>query len=137
MMVDAAQVNYWAVLAATIATMMIGFLWYSPVLFGSAWIKQVGLKKEDMSGGGALTYILTALTALIGAYILALLATMGGETTVASGLTVCLLIGIAISAKIGMNYLFENRSFKLYLITAGYHLAAYLVSGLLIGFMQA
>lgn len=30
--------------------MALGFLW-SPVLFGNAWIKQIGMKKEKMSGG--------------------------------------------------------------------------------------
>jgi hypothetical protein len=67
--------------------MVIGFLWYSPVLFGNVWVKQIGKKMEDMSGGGPLTYILTALTALIGSYILALLLTLMDERTIGAGLT--------------------------------------------------
>ncbi|MCD9020825.1 DUF1761 domain-containing protein [Cohnella silvisoli] len=135
-MIDWSEVNYWAVLAATVSTMILGFLWYSPVLFGNAWMKQIGKKKEEMSGGGPLTYILTAVTALVGAWMLALLLTLADKTTISSGLTVGLLVGLSISAKIGMNYLFEGKKIGLYLITIGYHLVSYLVAGLIIGAMQ-
>jgi hypothetical protein len=135
-MLNLSEVNYWAVLIATVVTMVLGFLWYSPVLFGNAWAKLRKLKMEDMSGGGAGTYVLTALTALIGAFLLALLVTMGEETTLVSALTVGLLIGVSISVKIGMNYLFENAPFKLYLITIGYHLVSYAAAGVIIGLMQ-
>lgn len=134
-MIDFTEVNYLAVLASTIATMVIGFLWYSPVLFGHAWVKQQGKKMEEMSGGGPLTYILTAFTALAGAYILALLMTLTDERTIASGLCMGLLIGLSISAKIGMNFLFEGKTRVLYFITIGYHLVSYLIAGLIIGAM--
>ncbi|WEK54380.1 MAG: DUF1761 domain-containing protein [Candidatus Cohnella colombiensis] len=134
-MIDLTEVNYLAVLAATVVTMVLGFLWYSPVLFGNAWMKQVGLKREDMSGGSPLTYILTALTALSGAFILALLQTMVGEPDLLSAVVIGLLIGISVSVKIGMNFLFENKTLGLYLITIGYHLTSYFLAGLIIGAM--
>jgi len=45
------QVNYLAVLACTVVAMILGSLWYSPVLFGNAWMKAIGLKKEDFKKG--------------------------------------------------------------------------------------
>lgn len=132
---DLSEINYLAVLIATAVTMVIGFLWYSPILFGNAWMKQLGKKMEEMSGGGPLTYILTALTALVGAFLLALLMTLTDERSMASGLTIGLIIGLSIAAKIGMNYLFEGRKLGLYLITVGYHLVSYIVMGLIIGAM--
>ncbi|WP_274365010.1 DUF1761 domain-containing protein [Paenibacillus thermotolerans] len=134
-MIHLAEVNYFAVLAATAVTMVLGFLWYSPVLFGNAWMKQVGLRKEDMSGGSPLTYILTALTALGGAFLLALLQSMIEEPSLLSGIVIGLLIGISVSLKIGMNFLFESKTLGLYLITIGYHLVSYLLAGLIIGAM--
>ncbi|WP_167747186.1 DUF1761 domain-containing protein [Cohnella luojiensis] len=128
------EINYWAVFIATIATMVLGFLWYSPVLFGKAWAKQVGLKMEEMSGGNPLTYILTALTVLVGVWILALLLTLT-DSRMDYGLYIGLLLGVAVSAKIGMNYLFENHSFALFLITAGYHIVGFVISGLILGAM--
>lgn len=135
-MVDFAEINYVAVLIATVTTMVLGFLWYSPVLLGNAWMKHRNLSKNEISGGGAMTYILTALTALGGSFILALLLTLTDEPTIWTGLVIGLLIGISVSLKIGMNYLFEGHKLGLYLITIGYHLVSYVIAGLIIGCMQ-
>jgi hypothetical protein len=105
-------------------------------LLGNAWVKQRGLKMEEMSGGGAMTYVLTALTALGGAFILAMLLTLAEESTMLGGLLIGLLIGISVSLKIGMNYLFEDQKLGMYLITIGYHLVSYAIAGLIIGGMQ-
>lgn len=40
-------VNLWAVLGAALATMAIGFLWYSPALFGKPWMLAMGYDAED------------------------------------------------------------------------------------------
>ncbi|WP_219833968.1 DUF1761 domain-containing protein [Paenibacillus sp. R14(2021)] len=133
-MLDFGAIHYWGILVATVVTMVLGFLWYSPVLFGKAWAKQVGLNMADMSGG-AMTYVLTAATALIGVFLLGLLMTVDGGQSVSSGLLLGLIIGLAIAVKIGMNYLFEGRKLSLYFITIGYHLTSYLLSGLIIGLM--
>jgi hypothetical protein len=134
-MIDFTEINYLAVAIATIVTMVLGFLWYSPVLFSNAWVTEMGMKREEMSGGSPYTYVLTALTALFGAFILAILVSMVGEKTILTGITVGLLIGISISVKIGMNFLFESRTLKLYIITIGYHLVTYLLTGIIIGAM--
>lgn len=107
-MIDLGEINYLAVLIATAVTMLLGFLWYFPILLGNAWVKQRGMKMEDMSGGGPATYILTAISALIGVFIVALIASMVDDVTVGTGAVIGLLVGLSVSAKIGMNYLFEN-----------------------------
>jgi len=134
-MMDLSLVNIWAVLLATAVTMVLGFLWYSPVLFGNAWMKRIEKSRDELSGG-PMTYILTALTALLGSIVLSLLLTMVNEPSISSGLLVGLLIGIAVSVKIGMNYLFEGRTWGLYLITIGYHIVTFLLIGFIIGAMQ-
>jgi hypothetical protein len=35
-------VNIWAVLVAAVSSFALGGLWYSPVLFGKAWNREVG-----------------------------------------------------------------------------------------------
>ena len=118
------EVNYLAVLVATLSTMVLGFLWYSPVLFGNAWVKLRNMKMEEMKGGGPITYILTALTAFGGAFVLALVVTLGSESPWLTGLTFGLLIGLSISGLIGMKYLFETSQLPLSFITIGYHLVS-------------
>ena len=43
-------INPWAVLVASVATMVIGFLWYSPILFARPWMRLMGCDPEDTSG---------------------------------------------------------------------------------------
>ena len=49
------QINYFAVLTATLAHYILGALWYSPALFSKQWINAMGLSKskmENMEKGG-------------------------------------------------------------------------------------
>ncbi|MFJ5623440.1 hypothetical protein ACIQD3_12005 [Peribacillus loiseleuriae] len=57
-----------------------------------------------MSGRSPITYILTALTALGGSFVLAVLLMMMKETTLMSGMIVGLLVGISLSVEISMNF---------------------------------
>lgn len=43
------SVSWLAILLATLAAMVIGWVWYGP-LFGKQWRKSAGLKKKDMKG---------------------------------------------------------------------------------------
>jgi hypothetical protein len=40
-------VNLLSVLGAAVATMVIGFLWYSPLLFAKPWMVAMGYDPED------------------------------------------------------------------------------------------
>jgi hypothetical protein len=41
------SINLPAVLVATIYTMVVGFLWYSPLLFAKPWMKEMGYDPND------------------------------------------------------------------------------------------
>lgn len=41
-------VNWFAVIAATVAAMAVGSLWYSPVLFMNRWLKEIGKSQEQL-----------------------------------------------------------------------------------------
>src|ERR1044071_9140930 len=43
-----APFNIWAVLVAALSTFLIGGLWYSPAVFGKAWMKENGFTEEGM-----------------------------------------------------------------------------------------
>ena len=40
-------VNLWSVLVAAVATMILGFLWYSPLLFANPWTLAMGYDPND------------------------------------------------------------------------------------------
>ena len=69
----AVPINYWAVIVATIASMVTGYLWYGPI-FGKQWIKEMGWTAEAMEAakkkGMTKQYCLMALGSLIMAFVL-------------------------------------------------------------------
>ena len=40
------HLNLLAILVAAIATMIVGFLWYSPLLFAKPWMREMGCDPE-------------------------------------------------------------------------------------------
>ena len=44
------HLNWLAVVAAAVSTFLIGGLWYSPMMFGRAWMSANGFKQENLGG---------------------------------------------------------------------------------------
>ena len=42
------ELNYVAILVASLSTFLIGGLWYSPAVFGKSWMKENGFTEEGM-----------------------------------------------------------------------------------------
>jgi hypothetical protein len=40
-------VNLWAILVSALATMVVGFVWYSPLLFARPWMVLMGYDPND------------------------------------------------------------------------------------------
>ena len=62
--------NIFAILAAALVPMIIGFIWYNPKVFGNAWIKASGLDEEKMKSANmilifSLTYVFSFILAFI------------------------------------------------------------------------
>lgn len=127
------QFNIWAVLVAAISTFLIGGLWYSPAIFGKAWMKENGFTEESLKGGNmARIFGLSFVLALIAALNLAMF--LGKETNAQMGAFYGFLAGFGwVATFIGTHYLFERKSFTLFLINAGYSIVALTVMGVIIG----
>ena len=46
------SVNLLAVVVCAIVNMVLGALWYSPILFANSWMNLIGKSKEEMSNPG-------------------------------------------------------------------------------------
>lgn len=127
-------INYWAVLVAAISTFILGGLWYSPMLFGKAWMKENGFIDEDLKKHSPL---LKFGTSLILSLIMALnLAVFLGDskTDLAWGITAGSLAGIGwVATSIGIIGVFENKSWRYILINAGYKTVAFIIMGAILG----
>jgi hypothetical protein len=127
------QLNIWAVLVAAVSTFLIGGLWYSPAVFGKAWMKENGFTEESMKGSNmAKIFGLAFVLALIASINLAMF--LGKETNASMGAFYGFLAGFGwVATFVGTHYLFERKSFTLFLINAGYSVVALTVMGLIIG----
>ncbi len=130
------EVNWLAVLACGLASLVLGGLWYSPPVFAKPWQAAAGLSDEQSQGG-------TMALIFGGAFVLSLLAAavfamfIGTEMSVGAATAAGFSAGLCwVAASFGINYLFERRPLKLWLINGGYHMLQFTLFGLIIGLMQ-
>jgi hypothetical protein len=130
------QLNYFALLVAALSTFLIGGLWYSPAVFGKAWMRENGFTEESLKGGNMIKIFgLTFLLALISAVNLAMF--MGPENKPAMGALWGFLAGAGwVATFVGTHYLFERKSFTLFLINAGYSIVALTLMGVIIAWWK-
>lgn len=130
-------INVLAVLAAAGSAFLLGGFWYSKALFGLAWGRAAGLlgpneaPKEDHRHP-ARVFGTSFVFALIGAFAFAHY--LGPRPDLAHALRGGAIVGGAFVATcFGINYQFADRKFVLWLIDGGYHLAQFLLFGVVLG----
>lgn len=126
--------NYLAILAAAASTFLIGGIWYSPAVFHRTWMREMGLTDEQMKAQGGIGRImgLSFVLELIMAFNLA--AFIGPKASLSFGLFAGAAAGFGwVGLAFGVTYLFERKSFRLFLINAGYHGVAFTVMGAILG----
>jgi hypothetical protein len=127
------EVNVWAVLAAGVASMVLGGLWYSPALFGNAWMRATGMTEERARSASMTKVMGTAfLLALIGSAVFAMF--LGPRPAPGFAAAAGLSAGLCwVAGSFGINYLFEQRPWRLFAINGGFHTVQYTLIGLILG----
>ncbi len=131
---DMSAINWLAVLVAALSTFLLGGLWYSPVLFGKAWMKENGFTDDDMKKGNmGMIFGLSFMWSLVMAANLAMFLN-DSKTDTAWGATAGFLAGFGwVAMSIFIIGLFERRSLRYLLINAGYMTVSFVVMGLILG----
>jgi len=122
-------------LLAALSAFVLGGLGYSPVLFGRIWQREAGLSDEQLKGANrARIFGVSFLLCLLAAIAFSMVITPEASFFMAfhSGVGVGLFW---VATSFGVNYLFELKSFKLWLINAGYHTTQFTLYGLIFGLM--
>jgi len=127
------QINYLAVLAAAVATFLIGGLWYSPVLFQGVWMRANRLSEADLQQGNtAMIFGLSFVFSLImSANLAAFLA--APDTTFAWGTAAGALTAVWVALGIAVVALFERRPWSYILVNGGYWTVSLTVMGAILG----
>ena len=130
------HINLLAVFVAAISTMVVGFVWYSPLLFAKAWMREMGYdpndkaKIQEMQKSAGPAYGGSFVASLVTAYILALLLHELGADNVHLGLAIGFHVWLGFVATVQFTgALFMKQSMKLFAINTGYQLICYLVMG--------
>lgn len=131
---DVSTLNWLAVIAAAISAFVVGALWYSPLLFGKAWMRTNNFTEESMKGANmGKIFGFAFLWILIMAINLAMFLNAPG-TTAAWGAMAGFLAGFGWAATgIFVVSLFERRSTAYMLINGGYLTVALTLMGWIIG----
>jgi hypothetical protein len=127
-------INHLAVFVCAIASLALGALWYSPLLFAKAWQREAGLTDEQLAKQNpAKTYGLAFLFSWVMAYNLAFF--LGDSATTATwGTTAGFLAGFGWATLIfAVIALFEQRSWKYIFINGGYITVYFTLIGFILG----
>lgn len=126
------EVNFLAVIAAAVASFVLGGLWYSPLLFAKAWQRESGVSDEQLKNANmGLIFGLALVLCLVAAFVFALF--LGPRPPLALGLGAGSSAGLCwVASSFGINYLFERKSLKLFLINGGYHTLQFTLIGLIL-----
>lgn len=136
-------VNWLAIIVAALSAFVLGWLWYSPKVFGTAWMVDNGLTIEKLRNGNpgkifGLAFIFTLIAAAnLGMFLADTPAECTGvcaqKTDVKWGATAGFLAGLWVLCFVFIHGLFEHKPFRLLGINAGYALVALTVMGAIIG----
>lgn len=65
------EVNAWVIFVAAVIPLIVGFVWYNPKVFGSAWLKTSGLTEEEAASGNMA--VIFGLSYVFGVFLAAML----------------------------------------------------------------
>lgn len=127
------EINFLAVFVSAVAAMIWGGIWYSPMLCLKPWLKAAGI--EGSKPHPAKVYVLSFVLMLMAAIVFAFF--LGPKPPLGQSIIIGFVSGFAWSAtSFGINYAFAGRSFRLWLIDAGYHIGQFTLYGLILGLWQ-
>lgn len=128
------EFNFVAVFLAAFSAFFLGFIWYT-VIFAKSWQTLIGMKSPadpNQTPNIAKLLIGSLILEIIMAFNLA--AFIGKDANWLFGLGAGLAVGFGwVGLAFGVNYMFEGKSFKLWLINAGYNTVVFALMGLIIG----
>lgn len=129
------EINWLAVMAATLAYFFLGAIWYSKILFAKKWIAlaKVDVTNPDAYKGMMDIMISSALLMLITCVGLAILRSYLDLSGWMSGLKLGLLTGVCFaSTAISISYLYEKRPMGLHCINNGYTVLGNVIAAIII-----
>jgi hypothetical protein len=139
------QVNYLAIVIATVANFFFGFLWYTP-LFGKVWAKELGIVVTGKPPAGALAkgMIMNVIGNFLMAYVFAhnnaAWSFVPGMDQASAGSTIMMSaiftwLGFFVPTDLS-TVAWENKSWKFFAINTFYHLGSLIIAAIILTLMK-
>ncbi|MCD7058308.1 DUF1761 domain-containing protein [Pelagibacterium xiamenense] len=130
------DVNWLAVILATVASMALGAAWY--MILSRQWMAAAGITEDDIKSGSSVTpFVWATACQLVMAYFLALLTpVIMGDTTVYNAVLIGIhmWVGFIVTSMI-LNHRYQGKPWSLSVIDGGYLLGVVIVQGIVLGLL--
>jgi len=136
------DINYWAVILATLSSMVVGSIWYTPRVFGNYWMKTAGVTPSGNSRDAVWPIVITLLVSFVTAWVLAGAAFIawdfyGGSFLVNALVTAVVLWAGFTAARFITHDAFDGRPSGLTVLNIAHELVTLLIMALIIGVWPA
>lgn len=132
------EINYWAVILATLSSMVVGSIWYTPKVFGNYWMKNAGVTPSGNARDAVGPIVTTVLVSFVTAWVLAGAAFIawkfyGGGFLVAAIVTTIVLWAGFTAARFITHDAFDKRPSGLTMLNIAHELVTLVVMAVIIG----
>jgi len=126
-------INYLALVVGAVARFLFGWLWYSPLLFGKAWVSLTNCNSDEMKRRMPVLAPADLISNFVMAFVLVHAVHYAGATNAGRGAAVGFFNWLGFIATITlMSTLYEKRPAKLFWINAGFQLVSLLIMGAIV-----
>ncbi len=129
------DLNWLAVLVATVIYFALGGIWYAPPVFGRVWQRAGGIEIPEGQRPGAKFYVGPLITCFIASVATAMLAFGTASASVAEGLVLGIVVGVGYAFTLSiLGGLFEQRPepWVYVAIGGGYHIVGLLIVAVIV-----
>ena len=132
------EINYWAVLLATLSSMVVGSIWYTPKVFGNYWMKTAKITPSGNSKDAIWPIIVTVIVSFVTAWVLSGAAFIAWDFYGGSFLLNTIFTGIILwagftAARFITHDAFDGRPTGLTILNIAHELVTIVIMSIIIG----
>lgn len=132
------EINYWAVLIATMAAIVIGSIWYTPKVFGDRWKRWADVKDPQTTTEAWLPILVSIVLAFLLAWVLADSVAIAWHFYGGSYFSSAIVTGLTLWAgftagRLITHEVFMGRPSQLTILNVSYELVLVVVMSVVIG----
>jgi hypothetical protein len=132
------EINYWAVLLATLSSMVVGSIWYTPRVFGNYWMRTAKVTPSGDASSAVRPIVVTVIVSFVTAWVLAGAAYIardfyGGSFLANALITTIILWAGFTAARFITHDAFESRPAGLTVLNIAHEFVTLVIMALIIG----